>query len=143
MLVEHNLTEARKGFSALYNSVFNSLQPAIISRNSSQEVLMLRADLQKAILSAFALQPEVIHEADGSVTLLLDHLDLYANADSLEEARQELVRDLKAYAQDYIERAQLFLNAPNRRGHFPYVLRVLLCNSEEEIVALLEAQLAT
>ena len=138
MLLEHNLTEARKGFSALYNDVFYSLRPAIITRNNSEEVLIMRADLQKMLLSHFSLRPEIVTEEDDSTTLLLDPLELYVNAISLEEATRELIADLKVYAQDYIDRAQLFLNSPNRRDHFPYVLRILLCDSDEEISSLLE-----
>lgn len=48
------------------------------------------------------------------------------------------VKYLKAYAQDYSARPQLFLQAPNRKSHFPYVLRVLLCENDEEIRGLLE-----
>jgi len=36
-----------------------------------------------------------------------------------------------------MDRSQLFLQAPNRKSHFPYVLKVLLCDNDEEILALL------
>lgn len=77
-------------------------------------------------------------EEDASFTLALDQLELYANSNSLEAATLELIQDLKVYAQDYIERSQFFLQAPNRKSHFPYVLRVLLCENDEEIRGLLE-----
>lgn len=95
-------------------------------------------DLQKSLLSSYALKPEVIREEDGPVTLALDQLELYVNGDSTDQAAQDMVNDLKFYAQDYMERSQLFLNAPNRRPHFPYILRVLMCESDEEIRGLLE-----
>lgn len=53
---------------------------------------------------------------------------------------KELATELKLYAHDYLERLPLFLNAPNRRGHFPYMLRVWLCETQEEIASLLELQ---
>lgn len=137
MLEELKFTEARGGFSALYSRVFNHYRPVIIRRRQAEEVLVLRADLQKLLLEKYRLKPEVIREEDGSVTLALDELELYANGRTVEEATQELVQDLKFYAQDYLERSQLFINAPNRRAHFPYILRVLLCDSDEEIRSLL------
>ncbi|MCL6448377.1 MAG: exoribonuclease R [Armatimonadetes bacterium] len=138
MLEELKFTEARGDFSTLYSRVFNHYRPVIIRRRQAEEVLVLRADLQKLLLEKYRLKPEVIREGDGSVTLALDELELYANGRTVEEAAQELVQDLKFYAQDYLERSQLFINAPNRRGHFPYILRVLLCGSDEEIRSLLE-----
>jgi antitoxin YefM len=138
MLTEVNFTEARNNFSSLYDQVFNTFKPAIINRKKTEQVLLLRADLQKMLLSCFSLNPEVITEDDNSVTLSLDQLEIYVNGNTLEEAIKILINDLKFYAQDYIQRSQLFLHAPNRRSHFPYVLRILLCNNDEEIRSLLE-----
>lgn len=140
MLTEVNFTEARNDFSSLYDQVFNAFKPAIINRKKTEQVLLLRADLQKMLLSCFSLKPEVITEDDNSVTLSLDQLEIYVNGNTLEEAIKTLIDDLKFYAQDYIQRSQLFLHAPNRRSHFPYVLRILLCNNDEEIRSLLELE---
>ncbi len=138
MLPELKFTDARKELTDLYNEVFNNYRPVIIKRRQAEEVVVLRLDLQKALLSSFALKPEIIREDDGSVTLALDQLELYVNRDTVNEAILELVADLKFYAGDYMNRSQLFLNAPNRRAHFPYVLRVLMSDSDEEIRGLLE-----
>ena len=138
MLSELNLTDARKGFSALYDDVYNSFRPTIITRKNSEEVLVMRADLQRMVLSHFSLRPQVYQENDGSVTLALDELDLFVNATNAEQAITELITDMKAYAQDYFDRSQLFLHAPNRRGHFPYVLRIMLCENDQDIRLLLE-----
>lgn len=138
MLTERNLTDARKSFSTLYNEVFNTFKPTIIKRKKTEEILLLRVDLQKMLLSHFSLKPEIITEDDNSITLTIDELEIYANADTLEKAIQEIIKDLKEYAQDYVQRSQLFLHSPNRRAHFPYVLRIMLCDNDEEIRDLLE-----
>lgn len=138
MLEEMKFTEARSEFSSLYSKVFNDYQPVIIRRRQAEEVMVMRTDLQKLLLEKYRLRPEVLHEEDGSVTLALDEVELYANGRTVEEAAQELARELKLYARDYFERSHLFINAPNRRSHFPYILRVLLCDTDEEILKLLE-----
>lgn len=138
MLSEFKFTDARSNLTGLYNKVYNDGQPVIVKRRQTEEVLLLRADLQKLLLDKYVFKPEVLHEDDGSVTLAMDDLELYANGGTIEEAAQDFVQDLKLYARDYVQRLQLFLNAPNRRSHFPYVLRVLLCDSDEEIRRLLE-----
>lgn len=143
MLSELNLTDARKEFSSLYNQVFNMYQPAIITRKKSEEVMVLRVDQQKMLLTNYSLRPEVIQEEDNTITLALDDLELYSNGSNLDEAVNDLIEDLKIYASDYLQRSQLFLNAPNRKSHFPFILRVLLCESDEEIRQLLELNNAT
>ena len=137
MLSELQFTEARNQFSTLYDSVFNKFNPAIIKRKNSEQIALLRVDLLKMLLLEFTLKPEVIYEEDGSVTLAIDILELYANNSNIDLATTDLIEDLKIYSQDYMQRSQLFLNAPNRRSHFPYILRVLLCDNDQEIRDLL------
>ncbi|CAA7600003.1 Antitoxin of toxin-antitoxin, RelE / RelB, TA system [Acididesulfobacillus acetoxydans] len=137
MLSELQFTEARNQFSALYDSVFNSFNPIIVKRKQTEQVALLRVDLLKMVLVYYKLNPEIIKEDDGSTTLALDSLELYANNSTLDLAASDLIEDLKVYAQDYMDRSQLFLQAPNRKSHFPYVLKVLLCDNDEELLALL------
>ena len=137
MLSELQFTEARNQFSTLYDSVFNSFNPAIVKRKQTEQVAMLRVDLLKMVLEDYKLNPEVIQEDDGSITLALDSLELYANNSTLDLATKDLIEDLKIYAQDYLDRSQLFFHSPNRKPHFPYVLKILLCDNDEEIRKLL------
>jgi antitoxin YefM len=138
MLEELQFTEARKEFTAMYNHVFNEYTPMIVKRKQAEEIMVLRTDLQKMLLSQYSLKPEITTEDDGSTTMTLDQLDIYANAESVETATTQLIEDLKIYAQDFINRSQLFINAPNRRSHFPFVLRILLADNDEEIRSMLE-----
>ena len=137
MLSELQFTEARNQFSTLYDSVFNSFNPTIVKRKQTEQVALLRVDLLKMVLADYKLNPEIIKEDDGSITLALDSLEIYANNSTLDLAACDLIEDLKVYSQDYMDRSQLFLQAPNRKSHFPYVLKVLLCDSDTEIRALL------
>ena len=137
MLPELQFTEARNQFSTLYDSVFNSFNPTIVKRKQTEQVALLRVDLLKMVLADYKLNPEIIKEDDGSITLALDSLEIYANNSTLDLAACDLIEDLKVYSQDYMDRSQLFLQAPNRKSHFPYVLKVLLCDSDTEIRALL------
>lgn len=138
MLAELNITDARKKLSNLFDQVYNAYQPIIIKRKQTENILVLRADLQKALLSQFSLKPKILYEEDGSITLSLDSLDIYVNGENLNDAVDQLINELKIYAQDYVQRSQLFLNAPNRRSHFPYILRILLTENDQELRYLLE-----
>lgn len=138
MLREIKFTNARKTFTDIYDSVWHRYLPVIINRHQNEEVLLLRRELQQDILKAYSLRPEILPEEDGSITVALNEVDIAVNGSTMDEAICELIRELKVYAQDYLDRLQLFLNAPNRKGHFSYVLRVLLCENDQEIKSLLE-----
>jgi hypothetical protein len=68
-----------------------------------------------------------------SPVLSLEQLDIYVNGVNLEKAKEELINELKIYTEEYIQRSQLFLNAPNRLGHFPYVLRIPKRSGEKSL----------
>lgn len=138
MLGELNFSEARKQFTHFFNQVHDEAKPYVIRRHQHEEVIALRLDLQKLALTCLCFQPEILPEDDGTVTLALDVLDMAVNAATIEEAKQELTADLIDYARDYVERAVLFLASPNRRHHFPHVLRILLCEDAAEVRQLLE-----
>lgn len=64
--------------------------------------MLLRKDIFRTMLEMFPLKAELLEEEDGSVTLALDQLDMAVNAPSLQQAVEEIVRELKIYARDYI-----------------------------------------
>lgn len=137
MLTEVQFTEARSQLSSLYDLVFNTYTPAIIKRKQSEEVAVMRVDLLKGLISNYDFDLDTVSESDGSITLSLDCVELYVNAGNLEQGLDELIEDLKSYASEFVQRSQLFFNAPNRREHFPYLLRILLCENDTEIRQLL------
>jgi hypothetical protein len=60
-------------------------------------------------------------------------LTALVNGETMEGATGQLIKDLREYASDYLSRLPLFFNAPNRRGHLPYVLRITLAQGDDEI----------
>ncbi len=143
MITNRNLTTARQGFSELYTETFAQCRPSIIKRNKGEEILLIRADLQKMMLSAYTIKVKILNENDGSVTVTTEPLELWSNACDENTAMDELIKDLKMYADDYLSRAHYFLQSPNRKEHFPYVLRIAMCHSDEEIKEALEVTYAS
>lgn len=86
MLAEVKFTEARNDFSNLYNKVYNELNPVIVRRKQTEQVILLPIDLQKLLLEEYKLTPKKLSEDDGSITLALDEMEIYANADTIENA---------------------------------------------------------
>lgn len=138
MLIETNFTNARKDLTELYNRAWNELQPTIIKRKQTEEVLMLRKDQLQDILSVYNITPQILPETDGSITMVIEGLDIAVNGPTKDVAINALIEDLKIYAEDYQSNLQLFLHAPERKEHFPYMLKLWMCSSDEDIKALLE-----
>ena len=111
MLLETKFTDARRDFTALYNRVYADALPTIVKRHRDEEIVLVKRELQEAILQAFCFRPEVINEADGSITIAIDELELVVNQDDREAAILDLINEIKIYAQEYQQRMQVFLNA--------------------------------
>jgi len=139
MLKELGFTEARARLSELFDLVINEYSPAVVTRRRQDVVLLRRDLLQSSVLGKYRLTVESVREPDGSWTLSVDGLGIVVNAGNLGVARTELVGDLRQYAEDYMNRLPLFLNAPNRRSHLPYVLRIALARDSNEIAQMLES----
>ena len=60
-------------------------------------------------------------------------LDLATAGDIEEEAIEDLVEAMEEYAQDYLERLDLFASSPNRGAHLPLILSVASCASKADI----------
>ena len=131
-LKQQNFSTARSNFKAVFDIVAVRQQPLIVNRYQD-EIFMISRQLQKDLLGCYVIPAEILPEEDGSVTIAVDILEMAVNGATREAAIDELITDLKMYAQDYMDRVGLFLQAPNRRSHFPFVLRVLLASDDEEI----------
>lgn len=137
MLHEIRFTDARRDFTALYNRVYADAMPTIVRRHSDEEIVLVKMEVQEAILQAYYFKPVIINETDGSISVALDELELVVNRDDREAAVLDLINEVKIYAQEYQQRMQVFLNAPNRRTHLPYLMRIWLCDSDDDIRNLL------
>jgi len=72
-------------------------------------------------------------EADGSVTLSLNEIDLVENGKDESEARTKLAASILEYAEDYYNDFTYWGTAPNRRSHVPYVFKALFIGDIQKI----------
>ncbi len=145
MLKTVNVSQARANFRDIFHTAVRSHQPVVISRGDSREetmVVLAQEDL-KRMLAAFLFQLKTSYDEKNQVWVAdlgdtagdgLGHL--WATGETKEEALNELVHDLIDYAKEYFDRADLFLRAPNRAHHAPWLLRVLFCENDGEVASL-------
>jgi len=130
-------TNVRKDWSRFIDTVVHG-RPLAVQRNRD---ILLAVSLPQALEllrdRRFTLRYEF--ESDGSISGSLEEIDLVGNASDLSALKRDLAQQLIDYSQTYIDRFELYFNAPNRRRHFPYVLHVLLLEAIEDVEALIDA----
>lgn len=133
-----NATDVRKNWSSFCDET-SRVRPGFISRTHDTFV-MTDTNMMKELLSSFTFSCKEYIEEDGSVTLSLNEMDLADNAPTLEEAKNEMGSDILEYAREYYENFQQYYHAPNRKAHFPYVMKALIINDGPLIGEEIECQ---
>lgn len=133
-----NSTEVRNNFSYYIDTVVRD-KPIAVKRN--RDVLLLFSDqVVKDLLQDLMIRAELTKE-DGIMVGIIDGFDLVVSGESEQAVLQKLAEDLLEYAQDYMNDFKLFYNAPNRKAHYPYILKVLLSSGIDEIKGFINAEM--
>jgi predicted RNase H-like HicB family nuclease len=133
-----NATDVRANFGGFIDTIIRE-KPQAIKRN--RDVIMAFSKQQmKELLSIYELTFEYEQDEDGRFAGSIEQIeDIVADAETLEELRNELSRQLVEYAIDYESNYSRYYNTPNRHKHAPYILRVLLEDDTESISKMLHA----
>jgi antitoxin YefM len=123
-----NATEVRKDWGEFIDSIIRE-KPKVIKR-SRDKIVAISLNMLKEILAIDKLHVTLLPENDGSVSAVIDELDLTANAPDEEQVVQELAKDAIEYANEFYNDFTYWYSAPNRRHHLAYVLAILSCDKE-------------
>ena len=118
-----NATEIRNRWSEYSEQVIRE-KPLFI-KEARDYLFLASLDQLSVILDAYTFTASAYSEADGSVTLSLNEIDLAENADTETDARLALGKGLLEYAEEYLDEFKLWNGSPNRKKHLPYVLKAL------------------
>ena len=126
-----DFSRAKGALSDVMTRVVHEHRPSVVSRHRGKEqMLLVRSDDLARYLSGFRFQLEV--ETKGAeVTTALPQLGVLGFGTTLDEALEDLLVELRAYARDYFERAS-FYAATDRAEHAPWLLRFALTPPDEQ-----------
>jgi antitoxin YefM len=129
-------TEAKSGLSGLMTEVVHRHRPELIERHGGKEaaVLMSREDLV-ALLSDYRFRPRVAL-GGGEASAVLEDLGIVAAGADFEEAMENLVRELRDYAHDFLVERPSFYRQTSRVRHEPWLLRFALTPPGEQLALL-------
>lgn len=130
MLME-NATEVRKEWSQVIDSVVRE-KPKFIKR-TRDKMWLSNLDTMADILDAYKFTAVKIAEADGTVTLALNEIDLVENAPTEQEARKRLAESIMEYSMDFYNDYAYWSSAPNRKPHIPYIFKALILDDIKKL----------
>jgi ribonucleotide monophosphatase NagD (HAD superfamily) len=134
-----NSTEVRKNWSSFLDSVIRE-RPQVIKRNRDF-IFALNESQLRQLVKEYTFKVLLEEDPEDQIWLAeLEGFDLVAHGNNKEEALQDLLNQLWDYAHEYLQDFETMYTAPNRKNHFPYVLNILLHDSQEEIRDLLQCQ---
>ena len=124
-------SRAKSELSDVMTRVVHEHRPSIVSRHRGKErMLLVRTDDLARHLAGFGFDVEIVEDGD-EVTAVVAKLGIVGFGSSRDEALDDLVVELRAYAVDYFERAS-FYAATDRAGHAPWLLRFALTPAAEQ-----------
>jgi hypothetical protein len=136
-VIERPHTEVRKNFAAFFDTVYFDRQPVAVRREEQQIIALHPQLLREALHVRCVLR--VSREKDDVVVYSIDELDLTATGASESLAQEALVAAARSYSERYIADMAYHMRS-DRRQHLPFVLRVALADSEDEVRQILGLQ---
>ncbi len=126
-----NSADVRKDWGNFIDNVVRK-KPIVVKR-SRDYFMGISIPMVVELLKDIKFKFVEFKEDDNSYTLSLEDIDIAVNAATFDEALNLLVSDLKEYCLDYYEELDYWHSAPNRKDHFPLVLKTLVCKSDDEL----------
>ena len=127
-----NATQVRKEWSSVVDTVVRE-KPQFIKRTRDR-MFLANIELLSEFLAAYTFSANVFIEADGSVTLSLNELDLVENGKNEQEALSNLSKSILEYSEEYYNDFT-YWSSGNRSSHKPYVFKALILGDVDKIGA--------
>ncbi len=126
-----DFSPAKSQLSDVMTQVFHGHQPRIVSRHHGKEqMLLVRPDDLVAMLGEQRLDVQAVYDSD-EVTLRVPDMGVLGFGETLDEAVDDLLVELRAYATRFFREPARFM-ATSRRTHAAALLRFALADEDEQ-----------
>ena len=126
-----DFSPAKSQLSEVMTQVFHGHQPRIVSRHHGKEqILLVRPDDLVAMLGDHRLDVQAVYDQD-EVTLRIPEMGVLGFGETLDEAVDDLLDELRAYATRYFREPARFLGT-SRGAHAAALLRFALAAEDEQ-----------
>ena len=126
-----DFSPAKSQLSEVMTQVFHGHQPRIVSRHHGKEqMLLVRPDDLVAMLGEHHLDVQAVYDAND-VTLRVPDMGVLGFGETLDEAIDDLLVELRAYATRFFREPARFV-ATSRGTHVAALLRFALAPEDEQ-----------
>jgi hypothetical protein len=124
-----NITHFRSQIGPLFTEAASRHRPLAISRGQEDLCVLLGADEADALVAGHRFSPRV-YSVQGSdrVQIWLDEFAVYGEGGSLADAKEDLLDEVRAYVEEYMDEADLYRRSPPHAERFPNVLRAYIAS---------------
>ncbi len=133
-----SVTQARNNWADVFSQAVQDGSPVAIERGRGEQGLLIGFDQIRLLVDRHPFTTEVFFEPD-TVSIWVPELELYGRGASFAEAQDDLVDEVRAYIEEYLSDARLYLRSPNRSQQFPWILRAYVADTAGELAAALFA----
>ena len=127
----NDFSPAKAHLSDVMTQVFHGHQPQLVSRHRGKEqMLLLRPDDLVAMLADHHLEVMAVY-SEGEVTLRIPEMGVLGFGGTLDEAVDDLLVELRAYAGRFFRESARFM-ATGRAIHAGVLLRFALSSEEDQ-----------
>jgi len=132
------VSDVRSRWAEVFRQAVTERHPVAIERGRSERALLIGLDELERLIAGYEFHPEAFFEADA-VSLWLPELGLYGRGSGFEEAQDDLLAEVRDYVDEYLSEAQVYLRAPNRAEHFPFVMKAFAADAEDRLASVVFA----
>jgi hypothetical protein len=135
---EIQFSQAKSHLSELMDDVVHRehLKAVRRARGKNEVMYLLPREVLDAVTGSARVTVDYLPDEDG-ISLWVNDLEIGAYGTDVEEARQHLIREVRAYVANFLGELPVYLTWPDRARLLPQVLRLAIARSDDELARLL------
>jgi hypothetical protein len=138
LMDEIQFSQAKSHFSELMDDVVHRehLKAVRRARGKNEVMYLLPREVLDAVTGLTRVTVDYLPDEDG-IGVWVNDLEIGAYGTDVEEARQHLIREVRAYVANFLGELPVYLTWPDRARLIPQVLRLAIARSDDELARLL------
>jgi hypothetical protein len=138
LMDEIQFSQAKSHLSELMDDVVHRehLKAVRRARGKNEVMYLLPREVLDAVTGSARVTVDYLPDEDG-IGLWVNDLEIGAYGTDVEEARQHLIREVRAYVANFLGELPVYLTWPDRARLLPQVLRLAIARSDDELARLL------
>ncbi len=142
ILTHYNSRSGRDHFADVGREVVRGERPVVIAPRDEQPWVAIAREQLLSLLAPYTPHLEVVPDPEtGEVTIWVEELQSLVTGENLVAARDQLAREVPDDVNHFLARWPI-LKHTNRAKDYPYILRLALAESRDELIAFLFARYA-